>query len=242
MGASLLISVPPLVLFARKMSRVAALEASLAERLNASAALSAAGQPLVLALGSVTVARDSQEANAAIAVLLDRSVALAQSTVGTRSESRVRAAFYDFDEAGLRRRAYCVYAGSDAPRRNFIVGRTAHEDEVIRFANGENAILVRDLENEPPPHFVDSRGRNYKSFISVPVRAGNSSFGLLTVDADRPFALDEADRAYVVLIAGVLGAGLAHAEVVAHEKTKRTPDSHVSRSRQDSTSSKRSST
>jgi GAF domain-containing protein len=61
---------------------------------------------------------------------------------------------------------------------------------------------------------MDFRGRSYKSFVSVPVRAGNKSFGLLTADADRAYALTEVERGFLILIAGALGAGMAHVEAV----------------------------
>ena len=71
-------------------------------------------------------------------------------------------------------------------------------------------LLSEDLESVTPRHFDYSRGTSYKSFITVPVRAGSESYGILTIDSDRANSLTEVDRGYVVLLAGVLAAGIAH--------------------------------
>ena len=199
----------------KDQSAVAARTEAIRARIELATALTTAGQPLVVALGNVTTTGSSQDAQATIGVLLDRAVSIAQSEIGRLSPCKTRAAFYRFDGSKLVRMTYSGYAGANAPRREFVGGRSQHDDEVIRFANEENALLVQDLENDPPPHFLDNRGRTYKSFVSVPVRAGRKSFGLLAADSDRAFALTDVDKGYMILIAGALGAGLAHLEAIA---------------------------
>jgi GAF domain-containing protein len=183
-------------------------------RTDLATALNDTGQPLVAALGNVTSAASLAESKSALAVLIDRAVSLAQTEIARSSSSRTRAAFYCIEGERLERRVYHSWTGSDAPRREFVRGRSEHDDEVMRFAHGENALLVKDLENHPPPHFADFKGRSYKSFVSVPVRAGSKSFGLLTADADRPEALSEIERGFLILIAGALGAGMAHVDAL----------------------------
>jgi hypothetical protein len=199
----------------KEQTAVAARAEAIRARIELATALNTAGQPLVVALGNVTTTETLQEAQAAVAVLLDRAVSIAQSEAGRMSPCRTRAAFYSFEGENLVRKNYSGYSGANAPRREFRVGRSEHDDEVIRFAHGENALLVRDLEKDPPPHFLDNLGRSYKCFTSVPVRAGNKSFGLLTADADVTGALTDVDKGYLILIAGTLGAGLAHLEAIA---------------------------
>jgi putative methionine-R-sulfoxide reductase with GAF domain len=180
-------------------------------------ALNDTGRPVVVALGNVTAARRVAPAREVLAILRDRAVSLAQSEIGNQSTCKTRAAFYRFEEGGRRlvRVSYQGWAaGCKAPRTEFVSGRSDHDDEVIKFAVGEDSLLVRDLENYPPAHFADAKGRSYKSFVSVPVRAGTKSFGLLTADADHAYALTDIDEGYLVLIAGALAAGLAHVETV----------------------------
>jgi hypothetical protein len=182
------------------------------------AALNNTGQPLVSALGSVTACENPDDAEREVAVLIDRAVSLAQSMLGATSDSQTRAAFYSIDGNRLQRKLWHGWAGCTAPRTEFMRGRSEHDDEVVKFVHGENALLVENLEEHPPPHFMDSRGRVYKSFVSVPVRAGNKSYGLLTADSDRAYALNGNHRGFLILIAGVLGAGVAHVEAVAAKR------------------------
>ena len=181
-------------------------------------ALNDTSQPLVVALGKVTACQRPEDANAAAGVLIDRAVSLAQTVLATASGSLTRAVYYSIEgERGdrLERKLWHGWTGSAAPCTSFVRGRSEHDDEVIKFAHGENSLLVDDLEERPPPHFLDPKGRVYKSFLSVPVRAGEKSYGLLTADSDRAYALTGNHRGFLILIAGILGAGVAHVEAVS---------------------------
>lgn len=173
------------------------------------------GLPLVAALGNVTSARSVNDAAAAIDVLIECSVSLAQTQVGRQGadKCRVRSAYYEFDGGNkLVRKNPHAYAGAKLPRSDFLADRSDHDNEVIKFARGEDVRFVRDLESEAPPYFSDAAGRCYRSFISVPVRAGSKSYGLLTADSDKPYSLTSADMGFLILVAGTLAAGLAHME------------------------------
>ncbi len=183
-------------------------------RTDLATALNDTGQPLVVALGNVTATDSIVDAQRELAVLIDKSVSLAQTELARSSSSKTRAAFYCIEGDHLVRKTYRGWSGANAPRREFIQGRSEHDNEVIRFVHGENALLVEDLENFPPPHFEDFRGRSYKSFVSIPVRAGSKCFGLLTADSDRAYALTVVERGFLILIAGALGAGVAHVEAI----------------------------
>jgi hypothetical protein len=192
-------------------------------RADLATALNNTGVPLITALGKVAECNTPDTVKGALEVLIERSVSLAQTEIGrhephdiggVQQPCKTRATFYLFDGQKLTRRNFAGWAGAQAPRLEWDFERSEHEAEVIKFARGEDARLVRNLATEPPPHFMDIGGRSYKSFVAVPVRVGNKSFGLLTADADRAYALNHVDRGFLILLAGVLGAGLAHAEVV----------------------------
>jgi putative methionine-R-sulfoxide reductase with GAF domain len=193
-------------------------ERAVLARAELATAITVAGQPLVTALGNVSSGKDPQSVQTSITVLLDRVVAIAQTRAGREASSRcnTRAAFYRFDEDGnLQRVAYEGRPGGPSPRRSFVAGRSEHDDAVLRFAKSEEALLVSDLEESPPPHFLDRTGRSYKCFISVPVRTVEKSYGLLTVDSDVPNTLSGVDRGYMILLAGALASGLAHEQTIA---------------------------
>lgn len=224
LGSFLAILTTGVITLNKELNADAARNEAIRARIALATALTSAGQPLVAALGNVTSTDRLEDARANLLVLLNSAVGLAQTEIGRLSScSKTRAAFYCFEGDNLVRRACRGYAASDVPRQEFTSGRSLHDDEVIRFAKGENARLVMDLENDPPPHFIDHRGRSYKSFVSVPVRAGNTSFGLLTADADSAFAIMEVDKGYLILIAGTLGAGLAHVAAIEANSIKPQP-------------------
>jgi hypothetical protein len=176
------------------------------------------GLPLLTALGSVTSATTLDDVTAAINVLTNSSVGLAQTQLGPRTSAacRIRASYYEFNDAKSRliRNIYRTWAGAEPPRIEFTKGKNDHDDDVIRLALREKALFIENLDKEPLPHCSDSGGRPYKTLISVPVRAGKNTYGLLTADSDVPYSLTTADRGFLILVAGILAAGLAHMEVV----------------------------
>jgi transcriptional regulator with GAF, ATPase, and Fis domain len=189
------------VVAVRKERQAAAAEANITTRLNE------AGAPLLEALGTLTSARTDEARAAALDVLIHRAVDIAHQQCGRRSKRR--AVLYTLNGDRLDRRAYAGRQ-SNAPRRLFHRPATAHDAEAIRLAHSEEVLIVNDLHTDPPPHFVDAKGRSYRSFIAVPIRAADAPYGLLTLDADRPDALTTADKGHLILIAGVLAAGFAH--------------------------------
>jgi hypothetical protein len=176
------------------------------------------GYPLLTALGDVTCATKLDEAVAAINVLVDRSVSLTQTQLGQQSGiiCHIRATYYEFNDAKnqLKRNKCHVWAGAKLPRMEFTQGKNDHDDDVIRLATREDYRFIRNLDSEALPGTTDSGSRSYKALISVPVRVGKNSYGLLTADSDVAYSLTTADRGFLILVAGTLAAGLAHMEAV----------------------------
>ena len=54
-----------------------------------------------------------------------------------------------------------------------------------------------------------TKERDYRSFVSVSVIAGDTAFGMLTLDAVEPNALDADDLGLLRLMAGVLAVAMA---------------------------------
>jgi hypothetical protein len=176
------------------------------------------GLPLLTALGRVTSASTADEASAAIEVLIDRSVGLAQTQLGNQTDldCQIRATYYELDKnrSKLSRVSSHRCAGQKLPRLEFLKARDDHDDDVIKLALREDVRFVPDLDRESLPHSTDSSSRSYKTLIAVPVRAGSRSYGLLTADSDLAYSLTNADRGFLILVAGTLAAGLAHMEAV----------------------------
>jgi hypothetical protein len=213
-GIAAAVLINGVISFAKDRNAVTVREQAIGLRTALATGLNDTGGPLIAAVGRVAAAGKPESARAAMEALADRAVSLAQKGLGSQAECKTRATLYLFEGSKLVRKYYACWSGAHAPRQEWVRGHSDHDDEVIKFAYGEDALLVEDLENKPPPHFIDAAGRCYKSFVSVPVRAGDKSFGLLTADADCAYALNDVDRGFLILIAEAVGAGLAHVEVV----------------------------
>jgi transcriptional regulator with GAF, ATPase, and Fis domain len=194
-----------------RQARAASRAASVA-RAQLAAGLNRAGAPLLMGLGNVTTAKTPEDLQAAIEVLTARVVDIAHSQCGRhlRPGANLRSVYYAYVEDRLERRYWNGRQGNGTPRRQFRKGVSLHDTEVIRFVGTEEVLRVDDLYYHAPPHFNDAKGRPYRSFISVPVRAGESSFGMLSLDSDLPATFTEVDTGHMILLAGVLAAGLAH--------------------------------
>jgi GAF domain-containing protein len=180
-------------------------------------ALSGAGQPIISALAKVTSSSTTETVRAAIEVLINRTVAVAREECGqhTDEDCRIRAVFYRFEGQDLNL-VYCEGRTGETPREAFSANGPPHDIEAIRVAKSHNGLVVDDLENHPPAHFADPKGRTYKSFIALPVRVQDHSYGMLIVDSDKPHTLSEVDKGFLVLLAKILAAGLAHQDIIEH--------------------------
>jgi GAF domain-containing protein len=65
------------------------------------------------------------------------------------------------------------------------------------------------------PAGFDIVGRTYKSFVAVPVRAGDEKIGLLTVDSDEVDVFTDVEEGYLRLLGGLLAAGVSHVRLTA---------------------------
>jgi putative methionine-R-sulfoxide reductase with GAF domain len=164
---------------------------------------------ITVQLGIIAAAADAESRRAAVQVLISRVVDLAQSQCGRFSGVTcvTRSSLYRLspDRQKLERNNYEGRHG-DAPRTEFDANRSAFEKAVVDLATSERVLLVEDLDEKP--HMTD-RPSGYKSFISVPVRAGNRAYGMLSVDSNVTRSLTEIDSGYMIFLAGALSAGLA---------------------------------
>lgn len=176
-----------------------------------SARLHQHGQALLHALTELTNSTDIHERQALLKSLITQACQSAHDCCGASSSER-RSVFYQLIDDTLTRRRYHGRLGSNPPRLDFHAGRSPHDDEALRHANSEDVLAVTDLIKHPPPQFLDAHGRSYRSFIAVPVRAGNRSHGLLAVDADTEDAFDHRDTANLALIASILACALSHCD------------------------------
>ena len=81
------------------------------------------------------------------------------------------------------------FAGrAGSPSTTFVEGTPAG-DAAIGLALQDEDLLCADIVADPPPGWDSTKERDYRSFVSVSVIAGDTAFGMLTLDAVEPDAL-----------------------------------------------------
>jgi hypothetical protein len=96
----------------------------------------------------------------------------------------------------------------DNKRQTPFVAGTEHGDYVIRKVEANEPDFYRNLDEEAPPGF-DHGSVVYKTFLSVPVVAGTTAYGLLTLDARSAGDLAERDRDLMRVMAGLVATAMA---------------------------------
>jgi hypothetical protein len=181
---------------------------------------------LTLIRAEVAAARSAADKHKSADVLVRLTVGIAQAVCGRNLSRRAitRGIFYQLEENDrVVLRAHEGSYGDQKPRPLFDGRNSLNERRVVELAKGERVLVVNDIDAAPPEYFSDYRGRPYKSYIAVPVRAGDRPLGVLMIDSDTPNALTDVDVGYAILLAGILGTGLAIADTASLE-TPTFPD------------------
>lgn len=160
--------------------------------------------PSLYILGQIAIAPNAAAKRELCGRLIQRCVDTAQ---GLCHPVRARSVFF---ELRSDRMVFSTYAGRSEPSRTVFTdepddpgGRLALQ----RVRAGEVAIYD-DLATDAPPG-TNVQAKSYRTFIAVSVRAGDTPFGMLTVDAPKANTFEEEDVETMKTLAGVLGAGLA---------------------------------
>lgn len=124
---------------------------------------------------------------------------------------RVRACWFRLHEGrGPRRlRPELSEGRADALRTEFVQG-TPSGDSVLELLSRNIHRFCPDVMASPPPGWDPSHPHEYRTFISVPVVAGDTAFGLLTVDSALPGDLTDGDIPLLRLLAGLLADAMAY--------------------------------
>ncbi len=190
----------------RAQAEQAAIGAAVAMRVTMNDAL----DPIVRQLGRIatTASRHDREGlqEATVPMILDSAAHLIEA-------QRVRASWFRLIEGEHGTPSKLVpdqYAGrADEPRTTFTQG-TVEGDYAFAMIRHNQHLVCADVDTEPPPGWPVSAGHTYKSFIAVPVVAGQTPFGMLTVDTVDIAGVSEAEVPLVRLLAGLLAGALAH--------------------------------
>lgn len=179
----------------------------------------------------VTAARE-RVMDEAIPPLLEEACRLSTATKADRTRTRKEAALLVTKDlitaysgvAGVRAVVYEISA--DAKRMTVLAksGRSQQPKPFIRgTARGDRAFAVLSMtENfsfeadiSSAPDSWGGTGKGYVTYISAPIRVGNSGYGLLTLDAPRVGDLDSRDGSTVSLLAAALSIYFSEANRTA---------------------------
>lgn len=187
----------------RKGAEQAAIEAAVDMRVTINDAL----DPIVTQLGRMATTTNRQERGnlreATVTMILDSAAHLIKG-------ERVRACWFRIEERGKRRLEPAQYVGrADAPVTVFEEG-TDEGDSVFAMIGKNQHVQSSDVDRDPPEGWRGSADHGYRSFIAVPVVAGPTPYGMLTVDAMDVGGVGPADVPFVRLLAGLLADTLAY--------------------------------
>ena len=187
-------------------SEATAEERELEARVETRVALNDALDPILRLLGAIALEeevtlRDQRRAQAVPLVLLT-----AAEFIGP---DRARACWFRLDAGPPTSLVPDSAAGrAGSPTTTFVAG-TPSGDAAIGLVLADEDLLCEDIEADPPPGWDLDKERDYRSFISVSVIAGDTAYGMLTLDAVEPSTLDVEDMALLRLMAGVLAVALS---------------------------------
>lgn len=195
----------------RSLARDARAVAKLAEEAEAQLRLAFGDSllPLVHALGGMhrTQAGEAKERLRGVA-----EAALLQASTQLIKGDRVRACYFklrDADAAQPRRLVPGLWSGrAPSPRHVFTEG-SLDGDAVLAMLDHQQRRFHRDVHTDPPPGWEGTTS-GYRTFVSVPVVAGERCYGMFTVDTLQPGDLDDEEEVGLIdLLADLLAAVLS---------------------------------
>lgn len=123
---------------------------------------------------------------------------------------RVRACWFELDAGRTRRLRPVLHEGrAGAPRTTFEEGTVGGDAALDLIAHNADR-FCEDIRTDPPPGWDPDHPHDYRTFIAVPVVAGATAYGLLSVDSLVPGDLREGDVPLLRLLAGLLADALAY--------------------------------
>lgn len=186
----------------RSSAEEAAIDAAVQMRVTMNDAL----DPIVRQIGRIATAdsRHDREAlqSATIPMVLDSAAHLIDA-------ERVRATWFRLADDRPRRLDPEQYAGrADEPVTPFTEG-TVEGDHAFGMIRHNQYLLYEDLYKDAPAGWRRPIQRDFRSFLAVPVVAGHTAYGMLTVDAVDTAGVTEDEVPLVRLLAGLLADALA---------------------------------
>ncbi len=171
-------------------------------------ALRARLSPVLYCLGKIAAA-SSSTVEATLIGSLTQAIVSAAIEHRNPEETR-RSVFFTVKGDLMECVSYAGYEGQEDAGRT--VFRNSQDDPVgqhmFRLLREREALLIRDANAADLPVKFPGR-RSYQTIIAIAVMAGESPYGILTLDAPQADSLGQPDLEIMKTLASLLGVGLA---------------------------------
>lgn len=185
---------------------VTAEEREIDARAETRLAMNDALEPVITLLGNLAVEPRKAERDK----MKEKAITLVLTTAADLiGPERSRACWFRLDEGPPKQLVPAEHVGRAGSSTTTFVEGTPSGDAAIGMVLDDGDRLCEDIKTDPPPGWDSSKQRDYRTFISVSCIAGNSAYGMLTLDAPDPGDLTGEDKGLLRLMAGVLAAALS---------------------------------
>jgi hypothetical protein len=162
--------------------------------------------PILRLLGDLAVEpraaeRDKLRAQAVTVVLMS-----ATQLIGPE---RARACWFRLEEGPPKRLVPTDAFGRAGSASTTFEEGTRAGDAAIGMVLHDEDRICEDIDTDPPPGWDAEKERDYRTFVSVSVIAGDTAYGMLTLDALEPGDLTKDDMRLLRLMAGALAVALS---------------------------------
>jgi hypothetical protein len=162
--------------------------------------------PIMRLLGQIALERRSIEREKLRAQAVPLVLNSASQLIGP---DRARACWFRLDAGPPKTLVPTLATGrAGSPSTTFVEGTSAGDAAIGMVLSNEDR-FCEDIALEPPPGWDGSKERDYRTFVSVSVIAGDVAYGMLTLDAQEPGDLTGDDMRLLRLMAGALAVGLS---------------------------------
>lgn len=198
--------IPQALQVAASRSRETAEARELETRVETRVAMNDALDPILRLLGDLALEEDEVVREQVRAQAVPLVLKTATEFIGPE---RSRACWFRLEPGPPTRLVPDQAVGrAGSPSTTFTEG-TVSGDAAIAMVLGDEDTLCEDVELAPPPGWRPDRRPDYRTFVSASVIAGNTAYGMLTLDALEPGDLTPEDRSMLRLMAGVLAVALS---------------------------------
>lgn len=197
---------PAITAWRARRSEASALEREQQAKLQSRVELNSGLDPVVRKLAHLSTAKGKKAQDPIRSEVMALVVAAAHQIVGTANATR--SCYFELVAGPPKQlRPTDHHGGRPGSTRSVFTEGHVDGDAAIRIVEDDVYWLCRDVRTEPPPGW-SSKDRDYLSFISVPVIAGNVGYGMLTVDSTEANDFDRGDVDLIKVLAGLLAASL----------------------------------